>query len=879
MPDALPNETFGPYRIIEPLGKGGMGEVFVAFDERLDRRIALKFLSESAAGDNALRHRFLAEARAASALQHPNIVTIFDVGHDRGRDYFAMELVEGRSLRAVLRSERIPSDRAVAIAADMASALAAAHARGIIHRDIKPENIIITSAGQAKVLDFGIAKVITDSAGHSSDSPTEVQATRAGTLVGTVTYMSPEQASGIAVDHRSDIYSLGVVLYEMLAGRPTFSTTSAVDHLYKIVHDDPTAITLIAPDTPERLALILEKALTRDREWRYQSAADMKIDLLRPLSPPAKRGRSVRRSQNGTEPAPAEAATGSRRAPRRPAAPAALDLIIQPLTSDGGYADDPTISPDGQMIAYVSDRSGTLDIYLKQISGGPDINLTSSPSDDIQPSFSPDGRQIAFVSSRASSSPIVYPSGWSPLTGGDVWVMSAFGGTARKLADQGNDPSWSADGKSLLFATGSPGDQRICRVAAVGGEPESLPIAFESKHLRVYRPRESPDGKWIAFGTHEQHVYVAPVSGGAAIPVALGWDPVWTPDSRGIVFSRGARNRSLWRVAILGDGRPGDSAPITNGIGRDAAPAISRDGRTLVFAAQRVEFNIERVSFDAESGKVGEAREVLTRGPSPKLFFDVFPDGRALVCAARENEMAHLWRHDPGQAPIQLTTDPTLSENSPRVSPDGTRIAFLRALSDGSPEGDVWTMRSDGTAPEKVIGGHIGPMSWTPDGSGIAWQSREDRQIYIFDLATRTSRRITSDANIQFLSGALFSADGQWVIYQSAGSNQSIHVSAAPMDGGPSRVVMNTARSEYHPFLSPSGKWLYAIVDHKNVVRVPGPAQDWRATEPEQVTFFPESNLMLEDPKFSRDGAWLLFSRKTTTSDIWTITRADGAAF
>ena len=350
---AQAHRSFGPYQIKSSLGSGGMGEVFLAEDPRLRRDVAIKILPAALSTDSGRRARFLNEARAASALHHQHIVTIFDVGTEDGVDYLVMEYVEGRTLREVMSRRPMPPRAALDIAAQVASGLAAAHAIGIVHRDIKPENIMVARDGAAKILDYGLAK-LTENEAHTNIE-TDVQLTRPGVVVGTVAYMSPEQIEGKPVDHRSDIYSLGVVLYEMLTGRK---------------QPDSDQIVALSP----RVREILTRTLARDPTERYQHAGDTQLDLRRAMTddvPSTSRVRPRAPFLLAALIAVAAIAITSAIIFSRRATVATPNtrMSFAPLTSDPGYEGEPTFSPDGQTIAYVSDRIGNLEIFLKQISG------------------------------------------------------------------------------------------------------------------------------------------------------------------------------------------------------------------------------------------------------------------------------------------------------------------------------------------------------------------------------------------------------------------------------------------------------------------------------------------------------------------------------
>ncbi|HEX9148907.1 MAG TPA: protein kinase, partial [Thermoanaerobaculia bacterium] len=388
-----------------------MGEVFLAEDTRLGRKVALKLLPEGLLADREMRRRFAQEARTASALNHPNIVTIYDIGSADGRDFLAMEYVEGQSLRDVLAAGQLDIRRSLDLAAQAASALAAAHETGIVHRDIKPENLIVNRAGQLKILDFGLAKLVERQTAPllassletlaETPQPTSEGRTGTGVILGTVSYMSPEQARGQPVDHRTDVFSLGLVLYEALTGARPFSGKSAVETLHAIINEEPVSAVERNPRVPPQAVDILGKALAKDPAERYQHAADFALDLRRlaraPATPSLAMAQASRPRSWTWAIAVAALLLGVAAgfvlfrlsAPKD--ASSLADVTVTPLTNDPGYEGEPTFSPDGETVAYVSDRTGNFDIFLKQISGGPDVNITNSPADDVQPAFSPDG--------------------------------------------------------------------------------------------------------------------------------------------------------------------------------------------------------------------------------------------------------------------------------------------------------------------------------------------------------------------------------------------------------------------------------------------------------------------------------------------------------
>jgi Tol biopolymer transport system component len=558
--------------------------------------------------------------------------------------------------------------------------------------------------------------------------------------------------------------------------------------------------------------------------------------------------------------------------PTPAAAPLASAKLI-PITSDPGYEGEPTFSPDGETIAYVSDRTGNFEIFLKHVSGGPDIDITNNPADDVQPAFSPDGNQIAFVSSRSGSPELMFHAVDLPLMGGGIYVMAALGGDAHRVVDSGNFPSWSPDGSSILYSAGPWFRQKIYSNSSSGGEPREITVRFKTGEAipsHILYPSFSRDGAWILFEGSPNNIYVVKAQGGEAFSIAKGNRPVWDADSTHIIYSSAeeGRNRSLWRVPFSSDtGRVnGPAEPMTIGRGNDTQAAVSRDGRRVAFAAFDKSFNLEVLPFDAETGRAKGIPRPITSGRHRIYFHNFSPDGRSVVFDDRLGTDQHIWRVDLGAMPFPLTTDPLFDESYPRWSPDGAAIAFPRKPA-GKPQSttSLWMISSDGANPALLVE-RAGNLAWLPDSRSLVYFSLADRQLYLLDVATKQTRRLTNEPNVMPVLAV--SPDGEWAVYQSTiRGNVDLH--AVPIRGGTSRPVVTTPHQNYHPFFSPSGRWLYFFLDHRNLYRVPGPAQDWRAAKPEKSTNFPEAGLLMEDPQTSRDGRQLLFSRGRITADIW----------
>jgi TolB protein len=554
-------------------------------------------------------------------------------------------------------------------------------------------------------------------------------------------------------------------------------------------------------------------------------------------------------------------------------------MQLTQVSSDAGFEGEPSFAPDGRTMVYVSDRNGNFEIYLRQLSGGPDINLTSNEADDVQPAVSPDGQSIAFVSSRSGRS-LRSPAPESRMLGGDIYVMPALGGPARWIAE-GNFPSWSPDARSIVFVSGRWFNRRLYVVPASGGNPQEIPVAFDERAGDArgvpgqtpdfLTPRFSPDARFISL-TFQGGIYTIPAGGGSARLVAEGRDAAWM-GSTALVFTSGepGRRGSLCRLPLSPDtAQPaGPISPLTIARGQDGQAAVTADGSQVVFAAIDRSANLERLRLDAD-GRPGSARpEPLTTGSNLIYFASFSPDATAVVYGSGRSRT--LWRVSPGEAPVKLTAGDHI-DSYPRWAPDGRTVAFIRrpASDPGSPA-ILWVMRADGSAPRSLNRAAFnGFFSWMPDGR-IVFPSPTDRQLYSLDIGSGQVRQLTKEAGVMPVS--VVSADGRWIVFQSvqeARGNVVLRAIRTDTDEQPRTVVDLPDDSAYHPSLSPDGQWLYFTPDHRNLFRVPGPAQGWRQHAPVQVTSFPESGLFIEDPQVSPDGRWLLYSRQTMAADLWT---------
>lgn len=490
-----PPRVLGPYELVGLLGSGGMGEVYRARDPRLGRDVAIKILPPGVATEPDRVRRFEAEARAAGALNHPNVLAIHDIGSHQTQPYIVAELLEGETLRERLRAGPLPVRKAVDYAAQIARGLAAAHARGIVHRDLKPENVFITREGRIKILDFGLAKLVGSADPAVTSGPTMPVATSPGAVLGTVGYMAPEQVRAQAVDHRADIFGLGVILYEMLTGQRTFGGDSAAEVMAAILKEEPPPVSQRMP-VPPALERVVQRCLEKSPDERFQSAQDLAFGLeaLAPSSavssdaipetPPA-----ARRWRHLVAAALAVAALAAAFATGRATAPTLLErpaLQVQRLTDMAGLEEAPAISPDGRAVAFSAQTAGGRRIFVRLIAGGAPLQVTSGPSDDLHPRWSSDSTAVLYYTPPSDGG-----------RAGTLSEVSALGGPPRRLGESVGSGDISRDGRRIAYFRVA--DNGIELTVAARDGSGSRAVARFGTGAYFLHPRWSPDDRLIAF--------------------------------------------------------------------------------------------------------------------------------------------------------------------------------------------------------------------------------------------------------------------------------------------------------------------------------------------------------------------------------------------
>jgi Tol biopolymer transport system component len=834
-------QTVSHYRIIEKLGGGGMGVVYRAEDTRLGRGVALKFLPVDLSKDAHAVERFKREARAASALNHPHICTIYDIGEHEEQHFIVMELLEGQTLRHRLDQKPLDTETLLELALQITDALDAAHSEGIVHRDIKPANIFVTKRGHAKILDFGLAKLAAErldpAATMAPDSETRTavqQLSTPGVVLGTVAYMSPEQARGEEVDARSDLFSFGVVLYEMATGRQAFSGSSPPVVFEAILNRDPAPASRLNPSAPPELERIIGRALEKDRAMRYQTARDLHADVKR-LKRDSESGRT------GASIAAAAAAPARRRVTPMVIAGAAVLLVAaagvgfwlrshtQPaptraewaqLTNFSDSATSPALSPDGRMLAFIRGAStffGPGQIYIKLLPNGEPVQLTRDELLKMSPVFSPDGSRIAYTV-------VDRRFGW------DTWVVPVLGGEPRRMLPNASGLTWIPS-QRLLFSEIKSG-VHMAIVATTESRSESRDIYVPPQERGMaHRSYLSPDGKWILLAemdnTGWQPCRVVPSDGSSAgrqvgPPAAKCTSAAWSLDGQSVYLNSDAGGAfHIWRQRFSGGGASSAPEQITSGPTEEEGISFAPDGRSLVTSVGIGQSDIwvhdskgeRQVSPEgyayapvfspddkdiyylvAKSSRAFASGELwvthLESGQSERLFpgfvltsYDISRDGKRAALATMDSAgKSHLWLAslDRRFAPREI---PSTAEDRPLFGPEGE--LFVRGT-----EGKtnfVYRMKEDGSERRKAVPDPILQlMAASPDGQWVAaWAPvagvESTSAIVAFNTGGGAPVRMGERCGVHW------SADGKWLhvsLWGMGESSRKAYVIPMPPGGG-----------------------------------------------------------------------------------------------
>jgi serine/threonine protein kinase len=864
----------GPYEIVSRIGAGGMSEVFRAHDSRIRRDVAIKILPPTLAKFADRMHRFEQEARAAGALNHPNLLTIFDVGSAEGRPYIVTELLEGQTLRSMLRENgtavRLSIRKAVDYGIQIANGLAAAHERGIVHRDLKPENLFVTKDGRVKILDFGVAKLRTAADEFTlSDDDTMEQDTSPGTVIGTVGYMSPEQVRGQTVDGRSDIFSFGTLMYEMVAGEHPFRGDSPADTMSAILREDPPELATKNANVTPGLERVIRHCMEKSPEQRFQSARDLAfhLDMLSSGSgtmPTVETPRIPQRTfllgTGGILLAALAFFTGWYVRSRVEAVKRGAMRFTQ-LTHQAGLELSPSISPDGESFVFVS--AG--DIFLQRINGRNAINLTKRcEKDDSQPAFSPDGSMIAYR---------------SECDGGGIFVMGATGEAARRITGSCFNPSWSPDSKRFVCGTESITFTPTSR----GQRSELWVVNVETGQRQILlqqdgvQPSWSPKGNRIAYWgmageSAQRDIWTIDPSAKepekSVVRVTddtfVDWNPVWTPDGQYLYYGsdRGGSS-NLWRVRIdeeSGKTR-GAVEPVTLPAPFPAHFTVSRDGSRMLYAALQQKDTLRLAGFDAVAGVVTSAPRPVLDGTFLIFSSAVSPDGRFVAMTNRGGQ-EDLFVVEVATGEIRQLTNDEARDRGVSWSPDGQQLYFYSQRDEQRYE--IWRINADGSGLTRMTR-TTGRSVWYPtvsrDGRRLAFYN--DEHTYILDLQQPAAELQQLPATHQGSRPAFnaWSPDGTML--------------AGELRGRPGIVLYFLGDRTYRP-ITPSGvRPLWLPNGHEILYNDGGRLRivDVNTNAIHDVN----AAMSMIGLTISADGTSLVFSDRSSDSDVWMMEMANDA--
>ncbi len=782
------------YEVIEKLGEGGMGVVYKARDTRLNRLVAIKVLPPERVADPERKRRFVQEAKSASALNHPHIITIHDIGSENGTDFIAMEYLEGKTLGQMIPPKGMAPREALNYAVQIADALAAAHSKGIVHRDVKPGNVMVTQSGVAKVLDFGLAKLTEWSAGEEVSTRTMLERTADGVVVGTVAYMSPEQAEGRPADARSDIFSFGVVLYQMLTGRQPFHGKSPLSTIAAILRDEPLAPASINAEVPAEVERVVARCLEKDPARRFQNAANLKIVLewlTRDVgaekggtAEPATRARGWKRAVGAS--LATLAAAGAIAAAvhwlRQPAAAPPSNIVR--VTTNLGLTCTPALSPDGRLLAYASDRGGVgnLHIWVQQLPNGQPMQKTRDMADEASPRFSPDGSSIVFE-----------------RRGVGIFAIPTLGDRERLIAPGGLDPQFSPDGTQITYWVGDPDSSVTSGAIFVTPFVQYAPKRLAAEFVNARFPFFAPDGRHVLFqGVQSPRArpewWVTPIDGGPAVNTGIlaalrgrQVSPMPGPgDWKGndLVFSAAdPQSRHIWRVALKMPGwrLAGPAEQLTGGPGADTEPALGSDGR-VAFSIWNYHDNLWRLPL--RDGEPTQANvELLSETGAAQSRPSISANGRTLAFLSGKPGGRQVWVRDLERGTESELTFGPGDKSAPVVAADGSTVAYSVVENRRPSIYLVPATGSDSGVARKVCEDCGEPSDWTHTGGKILCSGGQPQMVSLLDPTSGASVPILRHP-VYDLDQPHISPDDGWIVFVASRDPNPTRIYISPFLNG-----------------------------------------------------------------------------------------------